>query len=86
MFDNLGLDHLRSLGRVEMFWDQDRVIFSYTEGGEIFFFMPHCQTFLIDVIKIAHWADEFSTDAFGEMLAIICKWRSSQKKKSNSEF
>ncbi len=21
--------------------------------------------------KIAHWADEFSTDAFGEMLAII---------------
>ncbi len=36
--------------------------------------------------KIAHWADEFSTDAFGEMLAIICKWRSSKKKKSNSEF
>ncbi len=26
--------------------------------------------------KIAHWADEFSTDAFGEMLAIICKSRS----------
>ncbi len=29
--------------------------------------------------KIAHWADEFSTDAFGEMLAIICKCRSSKK-------
>ncbi len=36
--------------------------------------------------KIAHWADEFSTDAFGEMLAIICKFRSSPKNKSNSEF
>ncbi len=23
--------------------------------------------------KIAHWADEFSTDAFGEILAIIFK-------------
>ncbi len=32
------------------------------------------------LIKIAHWADEFSTDAFGEMLAIICKCRSSKKK------
>ncbi len=36
-------------------------------------------------IKIGHWADEFPTDAFGEMLAIICKCRSSNKKKSNSE-
>ncbi len=36
--------------------------------------------------KIAHWADEFSTDALGEMLSIICKWRSLTKKKSNSEF
>ncbi len=36
--------------------------------------------------KIAHWAEEFSTDAFGEMLAIICKCRSSKKnQKSNSE-
>ncbi len=26
--------------------------------------------------KIAHWADEFSTDAFGEMRSMICKWRS----------
>ncbi len=26
--------------------------------------------------KIAHWSDEFSTDAFGEMLAIICKRKS----------
>ncbi len=30
---------------------------------------------------IAHWADEFSTNAFGEMLAIICKWRSSKNNK-----
>ncbi len=29
--------------------------------------------------KIAHWADEFPTDAFEEMLAIICKCRSSKK-------
>ncbi len=29
---------------------------------------------------MAHWADEFSTDALGEMLAIICKCRSSKKK------
>ncbi len=36
--------------------------------------------------KIAHWADEFSTDAFGEMLAIICKCRASKKKLKNSEF
>ncbi len=28
--------------------------------------------------KIDHWADELSTDAFGEMLA-ICKYRSSKK-------
>ncbi len=27
MFDHLDLDHLRSLGGVEMFWDQDGVIF-----------------------------------------------------------
>ncbi len=32
------------------------------------------------VKKIAHWADEFYRDAFGEMLAIICKRRSSTKK------
>ncbi len=36
--------------------------------------------------KIAYWADEFSTDAFGEMLAIICKCKSSPKNKSNSEL
>ncbi len=30
---------------------------------------------------MAHWADEFSTDAFGEMLAKICKCRSSKNKK-----
>ncbi len=30
--------------------------------------------------KIAHWADEFSTDAFGEMLAIIYKCKSLKKK------
>ncbi len=23
--------------------------------------------------KVAHWANEFSTDALGEMLSIICK-------------
>ncbi len=28
--------------------------------------------------KIAHWTDEFSTDALGEMLSIICKCRSSK--------
>ncbi len=32
-------------------------------------------------IKIAHWANEFSTDALGEMLAIIFKCRSSKKQK-----
>ncbi len=31
--------------------------------------------------QITHWSDELSTDAFGEMLAIICKCRSSKKKK-----
>ncbi len=36
--------------------------------------------------KIAKWADEFSTDAFREMLAIICKWRSSKKYIYISEF
>ncbi len=36
--------------------------------------------------KTAQSADEFSTDAFGEMLAIIYKCRSSKTKKSNSEF
>ncbi len=30
--------------------------------------------------KIAHWADEFSTDAFGKVLPIICKCRLSKKK------
>ncbi len=30
--------------------------------------------------KIAHCSDEFSTDAFGEMLAIIFKCRSLKKK------
>ncbi len=29
--------------------------------------------------KIAHWDDEFSTDAFGEMLSKNCKCRSSTK-------
>ncbi len=29
--------------------------------------------------KIAHWTDEFSTDALGEMLSIICNCRSSKK-------
>ncbi len=28
--------------------------------------------FLFIIENIAHWADEFSTDAFGEMHAIIC--------------
>ncbi len=44
--------------------------------------MPKIQN---DNKKIAHWADEFSTDAFGEMLAIICKLYIVKKKKSNSE-
>ncbi len=30
-------------------------------------------------IKIAQWANEFSTDALEEMLSIICNWRSSKK-------
>ncbi len=29
--------------------------------------------------KFAHWANEFSTDAFGEMFSIICKCRLSPK-------
>ncbi len=36
MFDNLGLDHLRSLGVVEMFWDQDGVIFHTPKGVKYF--------------------------------------------------
>ncbi len=30
--------------------------------------------------KIAHWADEFSTDAFGEMLAIFVRVDCQKKK------
>ncbi len=30
-----------------------------------------CILIYLKIKKIAHWADEFSTDAFGEMLAII---------------
>ncbi len=40
----------------------------------------------IKIKKIAHWADEFSTDDFGEMLALICKCRSSKENKSNFEL
>ncbi len=29
--------------------------------------------------KIAHWADEFSADALGEILSIICNCTSSKK-------
>ncbi len=35
--------------------------------------------------KIALWADEFSTDAFGEMLAIICVSVDRQKKLKYSD-
>ncbi len=31
------------------------------------------------IIKIAHWADEFSRDALERMLSISCKCRSSKK-------
>ncbi len=41
---------------------------------------PNIKPVLLYENKIAHWADEFSTDAFGEMLAIICKCRSSPPK------
>ncbi len=33
---------------------------------------------IVSNVKIAHWADEFSTDALREMLSIICKCRSSK--------
>ncbi len=38
MFDDLGLDHLRSLGEVDIFWDQDGVIFFHTLKGMKYFF------------------------------------------------
>ncbi len=40
-------------------------------------YLPRCTPGIIN--KIAHRADEFSTDAFGEMLPIICKCRLSKK-------
>ncbi len=36
-------------------------------------------------IIIAHWADEFCINALGEILSIICKWRS-LKMKDKSPF
>ncbi len=52
---------------------------------KLFCFVFHIGLYSL-IEKIAHWADEFSTDAFGEMLAIICKCRLSPKNKSNSEL
>ncbi len=54
MFDNLGLDHLR-VGNYTLhtcFYYKDGVIFFIQWKGWNIFFMPRCQTFLINVIKI----------------------------------
>ncbi len=40
-----------NLGGVEIFWDQGGAIYLQTLRGVKYFFMPHCQTFLINVIK-----------------------------------